>query len=123
MSDHAAHSQELENFAHPAPIWQLLLVFFALVGLTIITVYQSTFELGNMELILALIIATIKAALVMLFFMHMLHDKPLNVIIFMSAFVFVALFIGFTLMDAHAYRDSVELKNVDSPRPLVAPHE
>ena len=125
MSDHAAHSHshELENFAHPAPIWQLLLVFFALVGLTIVTVFQSTLELGNMELILALIIATIKAVLVMLFFMHMLHDKPLNVIIFISAFVFVALFIGFTMMDAHAYRDSVELKNVDSPRPVAAAHE
>lgn len=123
MSDHAVHSHEHQNFAHPAPVWQLLLVFFALIGLTIATVYQASFDTGNLELILSLFIATVKAALVMLFFMHMLHDKPLNIIIFLSAFVFVALFIGFTMMDAHAYRDSVELKNVDSPRAVVAPHE
>lgn len=88
-----------------------------------LTVYQATFDLGNMELVLSLIIATIKASLVILFFMHMLHDKPLNAIIFISSFVFVALFIGFTLMDAHAYRDSVELKQVDSPRHISAPAE
>lgn len=123
MSDHAAHSQELQNFAHPAPVWQLLTVFFALVGLTFLTVYQATLDTGDLELILSLFIATIKAALVMLFFMHMLHDKPINIIIFLSAFVFVALFISFTLMDAHAYRDSVELKNVDSPRAVAAPLE
>lgn len=123
MSDHAVHSQEHENFAHPAPVWQLLAVFVALIGLTILTVVQASFDTGNLELILSLFIATVKAALVMLFFMHMLHDKPLNIIIFLSAFVFVALFIGFTMMDAHAYRDSVELKSVDSPRAVVAPVE
>ena len=123
MSDHAVRSHEHQNFAHPAPVWQLLAVFFALIGLTILTVFQATLDTGNLELILSLFIATVKAALVMLFFMHMLHDKPLNIIIFLSAFVFVALFIGFTMMDAHAYRDSVELKNVDSPRPVVAPLE
>ena len=98
------------------PVWQLLAVFFALIILTLLTVYQSTLDLGNLELALSLFIATLKAALVMLFFMHMIHDKPLNVIIFLSSFIFVALFLGFTLMDASAYRDDIELKQIDSPR-------
>jgi cytochrome c oxidase subunit 4 len=124
MSDHAVHGEHSHGFAHPAPVWQLLAVFFALVGLTILTVYQATFDLGNMELILSLVIATIKATLVVLFFMHMIHDKPLNAIIFLSSFVFVALFIGFTMMDAHAYKDIIELKDVPSPRAVqVAPAE
>lgn len=118
MSEHAVHDSH-HGFAHPAPVWQLLAVFFALVALTIATVFQATLDLGNMELILSLFIATIKASLVILFFMHMIHDKPLNAIIFLSSFVFVALFLGFTLMDAHAYKDSVELKEVDSPRAVV----
>jgi cytochrome c oxidase subunit 4 len=122
MSDHATHADH-HGFAHPAPVWQLLAVFFALVGLTIATVFQATLDLGNLELVISLIIATIKATLVILFFMHMLHDKPLNAIVFISSFVFVALFIGFTLMDAHGYKDSVELKRVDSPRQVVAPAE
>ncbi len=123
MSDHAAHGEHSHGFAHPAPVWQLLAVFFALVGLTILTCFQASFDTGDLELILSLVIATIKATLVVLFFMHMIHDKPLNAIIFVSSFVFVALFLGFTLMDAHAYRDSIELKDVPSPRAIVAPAE
>lgn len=129
MSEHAVdHSTDAHGhgdhhgFAHPMPVWQLLAVFFALIFLTILTVYQATFDLGNFELILSLFIATIKASLVILFFMHMIHDKPLNAIFFMSSFIFVALFLGFTLMDAHAYKDSIEAKQVDSPR-AVAPAE
>lgn len=114
-SSHGDH----HGFAHPAPVWQLLAVFFALIILTLLTVFQSTFDLGNLELALSLFIATIKASLVMLFFMHMIHDKPLNIIIFLSSFIFVALFLGFTLMDAAAYRDDIELKQVDSPRAVI----
>ncbi len=117
MSEHTAHADgEHHGFAHPMPVWQLLAVFFALIILTLLTVYQSTFDLGNLELGLSLFIATIKASLVILFFMHMIHDKPLHAIIFLSSFIFVALFLSFTLMDAAAYRDQVELKDVDSPR-------
>ncbi|MEZ6138185.1 MAG: cytochrome C oxidase subunit IV family protein [Pirellulaceae bacterium] len=124
MTDHAAHAEGdhadgHHGFSHPMPVWQLLAVFFALIILTGLTVYQSTLEFGNMELILSLFIATIKASLVILFFMHMIHDKPLNAIIFLGSFVFVALFLGFTLMDSSAYRDSLEYKQIE-PDPVAA---
>ena len=102
------------------PVWQLLAVFFALIFLTIATVYQSTLDLGNFELVASLIIATIKATLVILFFMHMLHDKPLNAIVFLGSFVFVALFLGFTLMDSAAYKDDIEFKINDYEPPTEA---
>ncbi len=100
------------------PVWQLLTVFFALIFLTALTVIQSKFDLGNLEIWLSLFIATIKASLVILFFMHMIHDKPLNAIVFISSFIFVALFLGFVLMDAHNYKDTVELQ--EAP-PAVSP--
>ena len=124
MSDHSssgAHAAHAHNFSHPMPVWQLLAVFFALIILTGLTVYQSTLDLGNSELILSLFIATIKASLVILFFMHMLHDKPLNAIIFLGSFIFVALFLGFTLMDSSAYRDSLEYRQVETLVPPPAP--
>lgn len=101
-----------QGFSHPTPVWQLIAVFLALIVLTIATVAQASMDLGNVELIASLVIATIKATLVILFFMHMIHDKPLNAIIFLSSFIFVALFLGFTLMDADAYRDIIELKTI-----------
>lgn len=124
MSHNASHTDaaghgEHHGFAHPMPVWQLLAVFFALIGLTAATVFQAQFDLGNLELGLSLFIATIKASLVILFFMHMIHDKPLNAIIFLGSFFFVALFIGFTLMDAHGYNDEREEVVVDSPRAVA----
>ena len=123
MSEHAVtgdHAEHSHGFAHPMPVWQLLSVFFALIILTIATVYQSTLELGSTELLVSLIIATIKASLVILFFMHMIHDKPLNAIIFIGSFIFVALFLGFTLMDAAAYRDTIEFKQI-APEVVASP--
>jgi cytochrome c oxidase subunit IV len=112
QSAHAHDESGHHGFSHPMPVWQLIAVFLALIVLTVLTVAQASLDLGNVELIASLIIATIKASLVIMFFMHMLHDKPLNAIIFLGAFIFVALFLGFTLMDAGAYRDSIELKTI-----------
>ena len=127
MSDtttHADHPRDgHHSFAHPMAVWKLLTVFFVLIILTWLTVYQSTFDLGNMELWLSLFIATLKASLVILFFMHMIHEKPFNVIVFISSFIFVGLFIGATLNDAHNYKDAVELQPppVDASAPGPAP--
>ena len=105
---HDAHGHGHDGeFSHPMPIWMLLTVFFALLALTVLTVYQSTFNLGNIEVWLSLTIATIKAGLVIAFFMHLLWDKPLNMIIILSSLIFVALFLGFTMMDAQGYRENL----------------
>lgn len=120
MSDHMSHDGKHHGFAHPATVKSLLLVFTALILLTWLTVFQSTLKLGSIELVVSLTIATVKASLVILFFMHMIHDKPLNAIVFLSSFIFVALFLGFILMDAHAYKDSYEFKNVDSAPKVAA---
>lgn len=98
------------------PIWMLLSVFFALLVLTGLTVYQSTFDLGNAEIWMSLTIATVKAALVILFFMHLLWDKPLNAIVILGSLIFVALFLGFTLMDAEGYRENLLYDSVNDPR-------
>lgn len=87
------------------PIWMLLSVFFALLVLTGLTVFQAQFDLGNAEVWLSLTIATVKAALVIGFFMHLIWDKPLNAIVILGSLIFVALFLGFTLMDAEGYRE------------------
>ena len=88
------------NFAHPMPVPMLLGVFFALVALTIITVVQANFDFGSIDVAIVMTIATIKAALVAFFFMHLAWDKPFNVIVFFSSFIFVALFIIFTISDS-----------------------
>ena len=104
---HGGHA----GFSHPMPVWMLLAVFFALLGLTFLTVFQAQFDLGNAEVWLSLTIATIKAGLVIAFFMHLLWDKPLNAIVILGSLIFVALFLGFTMMDAEGYRENLIYKS------------
>lgn len=112
-TDHSSsHGQgdhrEGYDFAHPIPLWILFAVFGALVILTLITVWQANFDFGSYDVAIVMVIATIKALLVALFFMHLAFDKPFNLIIFFSSFVFVGLFVIFTLSDSRMTSDSFE---------------
>ena len=73
-------------------------VLGALLVLTVITVYASYLDFGSMNTVVALLIATIKASLVALFFMHLRHDK-FNGVIFVGGLLFLAIFIIWTLFD------------------------
>ncbi len=88
------------DFAHPMPVPMLLAVFGALTVLTIITVGQASFDFGSWDVLIVMVIATIKATLVGAFFMHLAHDKPFNIIVFLGSFVFVGLFVIFTISDS-----------------------
>lgn len=96
---HASH--------HVTPVRQLLAVFGALVGLTILTVILGQLNLGSWEIAVTMTIATIKAALVALFFMHLRYDSGFNAMVFGFSLLFVALFIGLTMIDAEQYQPDV----------------
>lgn len=89
---------------HVVPGTVLLAVWAALMVLTAVTVAATWVDLGKLNLFLALAIATVKAALVVLYFMHMRYDKPFNAIVFIGALAFVALFVFFSLLDTTAYQ-------------------
>lgn len=110
MAAHAHdHHGEHNPIAHVMPKPMLLGVFAALVALTVLTVWQGTnLELGSWEIVASLGIATLKAALVVLFFMHLRYDKPLNALAFGFSLLFVALFLGLTLVDAQSYQPDVQ---------------
>lgn len=112
------HHAEYNPIAHVASKPMLLVVFFSLVGLTALTVWQGTqLELGRWELVVVLAIATAKAALVVLFFMHLRYDKPLNAVAFVMSLLFLALFLGGTLTDAVNYQPDVSTKEIDFASP------
>ena len=89
---------------HIVPMPVLLAVWGALVVLTVVTVAATWIDLGRFNLLLAMAIATVKASLVVLYFMHMRYDRPFNAIVFVAALLFVALFVGITLIDTAAYQ-------------------
>ncbi len=74
----------------------------ALLVLTATTVFVAQFDFGSVNVVVALAIATIKATLVALIFMHLRWDKPLNAIIAASGFLFLGLLLMFCLTDIDA---------------------
>jgi len=95
--------QEQHGVSHVMPIWLLLAVFLVLLLLTWLTVSATYLDLGRLNLFIALLIATIKAFLVALYFMHLRYDRPLHGVIFLFSIFFVMLFVGVVLMDSAAY--------------------
>ncbi|MCA9241225.1 MAG: cytochrome C oxidase subunit IV family protein [Planctomycetales bacterium] len=110
MSDpsHGAHEHHITSAA------TLIATFLALVALTILTSVQAEFgEFGRAEIWITLGIATLKAALVAMIFMHLLHDKAFNGIILIATMLFVSLFMGFALMDTGQYAHEIDAHSTD----------
>ena len=121
----AAHDDHAHTH-HITSLKTLFATFFALVILTILTVAQARWEvltemIGSAEIYVTLLIATIKASLVALIFMQLAHDKPFNQIVIFSSLLFVALFLGFALIDSHQYQPDVRNFRYDQPRDDPAP--
>jgi cytochrome c oxidase subunit 4 len=60
------------------PVRTYVLVFAALIALTVTTVMISRIELGEFNFVVAITIAIIKASLVVWFFMHVNHSTSLT---------------------------------------------
>ena len=66
---------------HITPTKTYLIVAFALLILTAITVWVSFIDLGASNIAVALVIASIKALLVAFFFMHLYYDNKIYFIL------------------------------------------
>ena len=111
MTDANTHdTQHGGGLMHVASARSLVTTFAALVVLTVLTTEAAKLDLGNLDLYIAMAIATVKATLVALFFMHLKYERPLHVIVFLSAFAFVGVFISFALMDSFQYHPDVQWK-------------
>jgi cytochrome c oxidase subunit 4 len=81
--------------AHTHGAGRYWIVWGALILGTILTVITGRQDLGPYNLPIALVIATTKATLVVLFFMHMTETPTANRIVFVTSLVFaVVLIIG-----------------------------
>lgn len=75
------------------------LIFGALLALTAITTEVATIDLGPFNAIVALTIAVIKALLVALFFMHLLHTRHRTMVIAGAGILWLIILIVLTLSD------------------------
>lgn len=96
-----AHDHPIEGavHAHVSSPFFYVAVFLALVLLTISTVGQSYVDLGKLNIVLVILIASMKASLVVSFFMHLRWDNKFNALIFISCIFFIGVFFAYTLND------------------------
>lgn len=108
MSTNASHEHDSSHHREPVPappphVLPLSLywgVFIALIGLTVLTYLTAVYvDIGPFNLPLAILIASIKAALVGAVFMHLWFDHKQNAIVFGITLLFLAIFIVLTMFD------------------------
>jgi caa(3)-type oxidase subunit IV len=94
---------------HIMPDKVALLVGGTLLVLTAVTIIVSRIDLGAFNFPVAMLIATIKALLVILFFMNLLYEARENSVIFGAAFLFLGIFLVLTSTDIF-FRGNVYVK-------------
>ncbi|THB72512.1 MAG: caa(3)-type oxidase subunit 4 [Desulfobacteraceae bacterium] len=75
------------------------LVFIALLAMTGVTIAASTIDLGKLNVWVALLIASVKGSLVLLYFMHMKYESRVLWLSFLTTVFFLAIMISFTFWD------------------------
>lgn len=71
------HSIEL---GHVVPFKMYLGVFISLLVLTALTVIVSRFDFGAFNLVIAMLVASVKAGLVAMFFMHLKYENKFTLV-------------------------------------------
>lgn len=102
-----SHAHAEHDGHHVTPLGTYLTIYFVLLVLTVVTVAVSYMGLpSTLSIIVAMMVASVKASLVVLWFMHLKYDTKFNVLVFLSSIWFIALFFIFTMFDLGS-RDSI----------------
>ena len=94
-----ASSNTTHSESHEVSYRTYVNVWLALVALTIVTVAAALANLKQLAVFTAILIATVKSSLVLLYFMHLRWEKKLFAFMFIAAIVTYAIFLGLTFTD------------------------
>lgn len=95
----AAHDSGHDGDHHIVSDGTFILVWIGLLILTAMTVAASVYYPGNVGVAVAMIVTPIKAALILMYFMHLKYEKKVFVIMFLSAMSIFGVFLGLTFID------------------------
>jgi cytochrome c oxidase subunit IV len=85
---------------HIIPSKIYYLIWISLMCLTVITAAVAFVDLGSFNTVVALCIATLKAVLVVLFFMHLKYtNEKMTKVVVIAALFWLVLLLGLSLMD------------------------
>jgi cytochrome c oxidase subunit 4 len=93
------HAAAHDPAHHIIPLSIYLKVIGVLFFLTFITVFVAQFDFGQWNTVIAFLIATVKATLVLAFFMHLKYDDMMNRVIILSGVFFLIVMYFFCFLD------------------------
>ena len=102
-------SKSQKHHHHILPTKTALMVAGALLFLTAVTVWIAHIDLGRLNFFIAMAVASVKALLVALVFMNLMYDRRENAMIFVTSFVFLAIFFILTSTDLF-FRQVINVK-------------
>ena len=97
MDAHAHHADL--GHEHVTSLGVYLGIFATLMVLTAITVAVAWVDLGSLNILVALGVAVFKAALVVLYFMHLKYSSKLTWIVVASGLFWMMILFGITMAD------------------------
>lgn len=92
-------TQDPHGHASDWGTWNYVQIFIALMVLTAVTVAVAYVDLGQWNIVVALLVAFVKTSLVLWYFMHLRTEYRLNWIFAVSGFFWVAVLIIITMTD------------------------
>jgi len=105
----AEHEEHAEHIVPPGVYAGIITTLLILTGLTVFAAYV---DLGRLNIAVALVIATIKATLVVLFFMHAKYVPKRTKLVIISGIFWLALLLFMTLSD---YASRVDYRGIRYP--------
>lgn len=103
---------------HILPDGMAFKILGILLFLTALTVGTAQLDLGHFNFPLAMLIASVKATIVCMFFMGLKYDHKENTVIFSTSFIFMAIFMVLTFGDLLT-RGDVYVKDFDHGGPII----
>jgi cytochrome c oxidase subunit 4 len=88
-----------DPMSHVVPVRNYVAIWAALMVGTALTVFAARLELHVFNIVLALLIATIKGTLVVLFFMHLRYSTKLTMVTVIAAIFFLLILFGLSMTD------------------------
>lgn len=88
---------------HIVPFGMYVKIISILLFLTVVTVGVAKpvtgVDFGLLNTFVAMLIATVKASLVLAYFMHLKYDNKLNLVVFLTALFFLIVLFAFSYTD------------------------
>lgn len=117
MSHHSSHATVTHHegeHGHVVPVKMFAMVLGALIVLTGLTVYCAGIDFGNPEynLIIAMLIASVKALLVVLIFMHLKYEKTTTWLYAIFPIVLLFILMGGVFIDNPLRHDPLPPKTI-----------